>query len=134
MSGDDSVAAAPGRGMLGCLVGMAFAVAVTEAVLGTIQLRLPGWYRAAYYAILGLVFLYPVALVPLLGDPDNPALQWALFGFSPMAALAVALLIPAAHRGRAGAAKNGSPWPWPLYPWSLFVVMAGGLCVRCWSL
>jgi hypothetical protein len=134
MSCDDSVAAAPRRGILGCLVGMAFAVAVTEVVLGTIRLRLPGWYRAAYYAILALVFLYPVALVPLLGDPDNPALQWALFGFSPLAALAVALLIPAAHRGRVGVAKNGSPWPWPLYPWSLFVVMAGGLCVRCWSL
>ena len=46
----------------------------------------------------------------------------------------MALLIPAAHRGRAGVAKNGSPWPWPLYPWAPFVVMAGSLCVRCWSL
>jgi hypothetical protein len=134
MSCDDSVAAAPRRGIIGCLTGMAFAVAVTEVVLGTIRLRLPGWYRAAYYAMLALVFLYPVALVPLLGDPDNPSLQWALFGFAPMAALAVALLIPAARRGRAGAAKNGSPWRWPLYPWSLFVVMVGALGVRCWSL
>jgi hypothetical protein len=134
VSGDDTVAAAPRRGVLGCLVGLAFAVSVSEVVLSTIRLRLPGWYRAAYYAILALVFLYPVALVPLLGDPDNPSLQWALFGFAPMAAIAVTLLIPAARRGRAGVAKNGSPWPWPLYPWSLFVVMVGGLCVRSWSL
>src|SRR5262249_41731959 len=93
-----------------------------------------GWYRAAYYAILGLVFAYPVVLVPLLGDPDNPALQWALFSFSPMAALAATLLVPAARAGRAGAAKNGSPWRWPLYPCALCVVMVGGLCVRSWSL
>ena len=115
------------------MAGLAFAVAVTEVVLGIIRMRLPGWYRAAYYAILGLVFLYPVALVPLLGDPDNPALQWACLP-SPIAALAVLLLIPAARRGRAGVAGNGSPWPWPLYPWSLFVVMVGALCVRSWSL
>jgi hypothetical protein len=134
MSCDDSIPAAPGRGIVGCLAGMAFAAAVTEMVLRTIRLRLPGWYRAAYYAMLALVFLYPVALVPVLGDPDNPALQWALFGFGPMAAMAVALLIPAARSGRAGVAKNGSPWRWPLYPWSLFVVMAGVLGVRCWSL
>ena len=44
------------------------------------------------------------------------------------------LLIPAARRGRAGVARNGSPWRWPLYPWSLFVVMVGALCVRSWSL
>jgi hypothetical protein len=134
VSGDDTVAAAPRRGVVGCLVGMAFAASVTEVVLSTIRLRLPGWYRAAYYAMLALVFLYPVALVPLLGDPENPSLQWALFGFAPMAAMAVTLLIPAARLGRAGVAKNGSPWRWPLYPWSLFVIMVGGLCVRSWSL
>jgi hypothetical protein len=39
--------------------------------------------------------------------------------------------------GRGGApwrTKNGSPWRWPLFPWSLFVVMAGGAIVRCYSL
>jgi hypothetical protein len=134
MSCDDSVPAAPRRGAIGCLAGMAFAVIVTEMVLRSIRLRLPGWYRAAYYAMLALVFLYPVALVPVLGDPDNPALQWALFGFGPMAGLSVALLIPAARRGRAGTAKNGGPWKWPLYPWSLFVVLVGALGIRGWSL
>jgi hypothetical protein len=134
MSCDDTMAADPRKGIAGCAAGLAFAVAVSEVVLGTIRLRLPGWYRAAYYAILGLVFLYPVALVPLLGDPEDPSLQWALFGFAPTAALAVAMLVPAARRGRAGIAKNGSPWRWPLYPWSLFLVLIGALCVRSWSL
>lgn len=134
MSGDDFLAVDHFRGAMGCAVGLAFAAGVSEVVLHVIRLRLPGWYRAAYHAMLALMFLYPVAMVPLLGDPDNPALQWALFGFGPAAALAVMLLVPAARRGSAALEKNGSPWRWPLYPWSLFVVLAAGLCVRAWSL
>ncbi|MHB1555942.1 MAG: hypothetical protein ACYC61_00545 [Isosphaeraceae bacterium] len=134
MSGDDFLAADHARGALGSAVGLAFATSVSEVVLRAIRLRLPGWYRGAYHAMLALVFLYPVAMVPLLGDPDNPALQWALFGFGPAAALAVVLLVPAARGGSAALDKNGSPWRWPLYPWSLFVVLAGALCVRAWSL
>ncbi|MGP0068679.1 MAG: hypothetical protein ACLQGP_34395 [Isosphaeraceae bacterium] len=134
MSCDDNMAANASKGALGYVAGFLFAVVVTEVVLNTIHLRLPGWYRLAYYAILGLVFLYPVALIPLLGDPENPTLQWALFGFSPMAALAITTLVPAARRGRAFLEKNGSPWRWPMYPWALFFVLVGGLCVRSMSL
>ncbi|HEX3450569.1 MAG TPA: hypothetical protein VHS97_20105, partial [Isosphaeraceae bacterium] len=134
MSFDDTMAADPRRGSLGYLGGFAFAVVVSEAVLRTIQLRLAGWYRAAYHAILAVVFLYPIALAPVLGEPESPRLQWALFGFSPLAGLVLLLLVPAARGGVALVAKNGSPWRWPLYPWSLFFVMAGGVGVRCYSL
>jgi hypothetical protein len=134
MNCDDSMAANAQRGALGYIGGFVFAVVVTESVLHTIRLRLPGWYRLAYYLILALVFLYPLALGPLLGDPDRPALQWALFGFSPLAALAVAALVPAARGGPALVAENGSPWRWPMYPWSLFFVMVIGLGVRANSL
>ncbi len=134
MSCDDTMAASSSKGTLGYLGGLLFAVVVTEAVLHTIRLRLPGWYRLSYYAIMALIFLYPVAISPLLGDPDNPTLQWALFGFSPLAGLAVATLVPAARRGRAYLEKNGSPWRWPMYPWALFIVLVGGLSVRCSSL
>ena len=81
-----------------------------------------------------MVFLYPIALSPILSQPESPRLQWALFGFSPLAALALLLLVPAARGGAAYVAKNGSPWRWPLYPWSLFFVIAMGVCVRCYSL
>ena len=134
MSCDDTMAANPSKGALGYLGGFLFAVAVTEGVLHTIRLRLPGWYRLSYYVILALMFLYPVALTPLLGDPENPRLQWALFGFSPLAGLAVSTLVPAARRGRLYLEKNGSPWRWPMYPWALFFVLVGGLSVRCSSL
>ncbi len=134
MSFDDTMAADSRRGTLGYLAGFAFAVVVSEALLRTIELRLAGWYRAAYYAILALVFLYPIALAPVLGEPESPRLQWALFSFSPLAGLVLLLLVPAARGGAGYVAKNGSPWRWPLYPWSLFFVMAGGICVRCYSL
>ncbi len=133
-SGDDKMAADSLRGAIGYLIGFCFAVVLSEIVLHTIRLRLPGWYRAAYHAILALVFLYPIALVPLLNEPESPRLQWALFGFSPLATLVLLLLVPAARGGAAYVAKNGSPWRWPLYPWSLFLIMAGGLAVRSYSL
>jgi hypothetical protein len=134
LCGDETMAADPRRGVVSCAGGFLFAVVVTEAVLRTIRLRLPGWYRAAYYLILGLVFLYPIALSPFLNEPEGPRLQWGLFGFSVLAGLVLTTLVPAARAGAALVAGNGSPWRWPLYPWSLFVVMAFGLGVRCYSL
>lgn len=108
-SGDDAMAADPRGGYLGCLGGFLFAVVVTESVLHAIRLRLPGWYRAAYHAILALVFLYPIALSPILSQPESPRLQWALFAFSPLAALVLLLLVPAARNGPDYVTKNGSP-------------------------
>jgi len=134
LCGDETIAADPRRGMVGCAGGFLFAAVVTEAVLRTIRLRLSGWYRGAFYLILALVFLYPIALVPVLSDPESPRVQWALFGFSALAGLVLIALVPAARGGAAFVAENGSPWRWPLYPWSLFVVMVAGLGVRCYSL
>jgi hypothetical protein len=134
MSGDDTLASNPGKGTLGCLGGLLFAVIVTEAILRTIRLALPGWYRAAYYLILALMFLYPIALIPLVSEPDSPRLQWALFGFPVFSGLVLTALAPAARRGAAYVALNGSPWRWPLFPWSLFLIMAGILAVRSYSL
>jgi hypothetical protein len=114
MSGDDVMAADPEKGALVCLGGFPFVAVVTEAVLRVIRLRLPGWYRTAYYLIMALVFLYAVALLPFLTKPDSPSLQWAHFGFSPLAGLALTALVPAARAGRAHIARNGSPWRWPL--------------------
>ncbi len=127
-------------GLVGDIGGVLFAVSLSEALLRGMRLRLPLGFRLPYHLSLALVFLYPVALSPWLGDPGrpNPTLLWALFGFSPMAGLVALSLLPAIRRGPSYVKDNGSPWIWPLYPWSLFVVLGVGLGARagtlCWSM
>ncbi len=127
---DETLARNPRLGVAFYLGGLLFAVAVSEGLLRGIRLRLSAFYRAPYYLILSLFFLYPVALTPLLGDPDNQLLQWALFGFSTLAGAAFLSLIPAVRRGAGYVAKNGSPWRYPLYPWVLFGLLGGAVCGR----
>ena len=112
------------------LGGWLFAVAVSEGLLRGIGLALPFWYRAPYYLLLTLFFVYPVALSPLLDRPESPELQWALFGFSTVAGLLFLSLIPAVRKGASYVAGNGSPWPWPLYPWTLFGLLALAVAAR----
>jgi hypothetical protein len=111
---------------------------VTEGLLRGIRLRLPAGFRVPYYLTLGLFFLYPLALVPVLREPHSEALLWGLFGFSPAAGLVFLTLLPAIRRGPAYLRDNGSPWPWPFHPWSLFVFLAVAVVGRsfllCWSL
>ena len=126
------------QGVACYLAGLAFAIAVSEGLLRAMRFRLPIGYRLPYFLFLALFFLYPVALSPLLRRPTSPVLQWALFGFSPVAGLLALTLLPAIRRGPAYLAKNGTPWRWPYYPWSLFVFLGLGVCARayylCWSM
>src|SRR5262245_44874344 len=134
---DELLALDPARGSLFYLGGLAFAVAVTEALLRGIRLRLPALFRLPYYLVLALFFLYPLALVPLVRDPHSEALMWGLWGFSPAAGLLFLALLPAIRRGHDYTRDNGSPWPWPYYPWSVFVFLAVAVVGRsfllCWS-
>jgi hypothetical protein len=131
---DETLTSKPRLGVACDLAGLLFAVVVSEAVLRGIRLALPALFRVPYYLILALFFLYPAALVPLLGDPSRPALQWGLFGFSTLAGLAFLTLVPAIRRGPGYVAKNGSPWTFPLYPWVLFGLLALAVCGRAFYL
>ncbi len=115
-----------------------FAVAVSEGMLRGIRLRLAPFFRAPYYFVVTLFFLYPVALTPLIDQPRSEELSWAMFGFSPAAALVFLTLLPAIRRGREYVRDNGSPWCWPWYPWTLFGVLAFAVPARsallCWSM
>ncbi len=135
---DELLVMNPDRGVPLNVAGLVFAAAVTEAVLRGIRLRLPAGFRLPYYLALGLFFLYPVALTPVIRSPRSDTLLWGLWGFAPAAGLVFLALLPAARQGPGYVRGNGSPWPWPFYPWSLFVFLAVAVCGRaflaCWSL
>ncbi|MFO0799995.1 MAG: hypothetical protein U0804_21190 [Gemmataceae bacterium] len=134
---DELLVTNPDRGTLLNGAGLLFAVVVTELVTRGIRLKLPTGFLGPYYLILALFFLYPVALAPAARAPESDELLWGLWGFAPAAGLAFLLLLPAARRGAAYTRRNGSPWPWPFFPWSLFVFLAVAVCGRafllCWS-
>ncbi|MCI0681970.1 MAG: hypothetical protein L0Y71_07695 [Gemmataceae bacterium] len=135
---DEVLVLTPERGVACGVLGFMFAVVVSEGILRAIRLRLPGWFRMPYYLILALFFVYPLALRPFLHEPHSPTLLWGLFGFSPAAGLLFLTLLPAIRRGPDHVRGNGSPWPFPLYPWSLFVFLAmavvGRSILLCWSM
>jgi hypothetical protein len=135
---DEVLVLDPGRGFLCYLLGLLFALGVSEGLLRGIRLALPLGFRVPYYLILSLFFLYPLALRPLLAEPHSEALMWGLFGFCPLAGLLFLTLLPAIRRGPDYVHDNGSPWRWPLYPWVLFGLLAVAVPARafllCWSM
>jgi hypothetical protein len=135
---DEVLVLNPAQGIACSVWGLVFAVAMSEGLLRGTRLRLPPWFRFSYYLILGLFFLYPLALSPFLADPHSEALQWGLFGFSSVAGLIFLTLLPAIRHGPEYVRNNGSPWRWPLYPWALFGLLALAVPARafllCWSM
>lgn len=134
---DELLVLEPRRGRLFNLGGLAFAVLLSEGVLLGLGLRLPVLFRVPYHLALVLFFLYPIALAELRTG-DGEVMLWALWGFGPAAGLVTLTLLPAARRGAGYLRGTNSPWPWPFYPWSLFVFLAVAVCGRsfllCWSL
>jgi hypothetical protein len=135
---DEVLVLNPERGRLCFAIGFVFAVAVSESLLRGLQLRLPARFRVPYYLTLGLFFLYPLLLQPLVADPHGESLQWGLFGFSAVAGLIFLTLVPAVRAGDADLRHDVSPWTWPAYPWALFVMLAvavpGRAWLLCWSM
>jgi len=116
------------------LIGLVFAIVVSESLLRGIRLKLPALFRVPYYLILSLFYLYPVALAPMVTDLESRVMPWALFAFPSMAGVLFLTLLPAIRRGAKYLDDNGSPWPWPLYPWVLFGVLGLGVCGRSYYL
>ena len=79
----------PLRGVACNVVGLLFAIVVSEGILRGIRLSLPMGFRVPYYLLLGLFFLYPLGLANLLNlrEPKSEAVMWGLFGFAPLAGL-----------------------------------------------
>jgi hypothetical protein len=135
---DEVLVLEPARGRACSLAGLLFALLVTEGLLRGIRLRMPAVFRIPCYLILALFFLYPVALGPLVREPRSETTLWSLFAFSSVAGLVFLTLLPAIRRGPDCVRHNGSPWPWPQYPWVLFGLLALAVPARafllCWSM
>ncbi len=123
--------------MQSATIGWAFAAAgagavliLTEAILWVCRLRLPWPYRLSHYAIFAVLLMSaPVASAWVRDQRDDWANASPLI-FSVAIALALLPLIPAMRRRSVGLRHHGSPWRFPLYPLSLFVVLLVVACIR----
>lgn len=131
---DEILSRDPGEGVMCCFLGLVFASLLSEGLLRGLRLRLPARFRVPYHLGLALFFAYPAAISPWLRSPDDPGLLWAIFGFAPAAGLVTLTLLPASRTGPGYLRDNGSPWPWPLYPWVVFGVLGFGACARSYYL
>jgi hypothetical protein len=121
-----------GAKFLAC--GLAFSLLVSEALLRMLRLRFPWAYRGPFYLLLALVFAYPAWLGHLSLEDRTAEMSWYVLGFPTFAAIASAALAPAARRRGRDVMDNGTPWGWPLYPWSLFVLLAAPILLRSYAL
>jgi hypothetical protein len=114
--------------------GLSFSVLVSEGLCRGLKIRFPFAYRGPYYALLVLLFAYPVFVSGEVTGLESTAIHWRIFLFSPAAGALFLLLIPAIRRGAEIVRENGTPWRWPWFPWTAFAFLAFGVCVRSYVL
>ena len=115
-------------------VGLGFSLVVCESLLLLLRLRFPGSYRLPFYLLLALLFGYPAWLGHLSLENRLTEMAWYVLGFPTIAGLLFALLAPAARSRGQNVTHNGTPWGWPLYPWSLFVLLGVGVLLRAYAM
>lgn len=133
---DDVLSIFPAIGKPLLLLGLLLAISVTECLLLGLRMRMPMFFRLPLHGMLALLFLYPLCLVPdyfPLSLKIVP-ITWRLFLFAPLAAVLILTLLSAVRRGPGYVNKNGTPWSWPLYPWTAFGTLIAGLGVRTYTL
>lgn len=121
-----------GAGLM--LFGFLFSSSVSEAVLRWAKIRLGIWYRIPYHLMLALFYLAPWMCTPELHPRSRPMQEWLLFSFPVTAGVLFLCLLPAVRRGREYAAENGTPWGWPLFPWTAFGLIAFAVALRSYAL
>ena len=104
----------------GCFI---FSVFIIESVLLATCIRFASLYRLALYAILALFFAIPVVAGYAIAENHQFLKHWAAPIFSTAMSIGLVTMSPALSRGKQYVAKNGTPWPWPLFPLSPFVVL-----------
>jgi hypothetical protein len=115
-------------------VGLGFSLAVCESLLLLLRLRFPWSYRLPFYLLLALLFGYPAWLGHLSLENRLTEMAWYVLGFPTIAGLIFALLVPAVRSRGQNVIGNGTPWGWPLYPSSLFVLLGVGVLLRAYAM
>lgn len=137
VSFDDLLVMDAAVGMRLILYGFALCVIVTEGLLRGLAMRFPWPFRLPYYALLSLIFWYPLAMNAVLQSAALSSgfnLAWGILLYSVLAGCGLLLLVPAIRYGRRYAAKNGTPWQWPWYPLPVFFFLALGAGWRIYAL
>ncbi|MEO2013851.1 MAG: hypothetical protein ABGZ53_05715 [Fuerstiella sp.] len=125
-----------GRGHLYQMLvaGVLFSVGLAEFLIRGLPIRLTAGYRLPLYGFLTLFFLWPALLLRELTLFEVQTTRWLIAAFPLVAGLLTIALIPAIRKGAAAVANNGTPWNWPLFPWTPFVFIALAVCFRSYSL
>ncbi len=105
------------------MLGATFTLITTELVIRSCGLRFPSWYRLAFYAMLMTFFSMPIVLGYAVRHDHVRLTNWGAPLFSTLVAAALLLLIPAIRQGESLVRDNGTPWRWPLYPLSAFLIL-----------
>jgi hypothetical protein len=114
--------------------GLAFSLALCELLVRMLRLKFPWTYRGPFYLMLTALFAYPAWLGRLSLEHRDAEMSAYVLGFPTIAAVLFAVMAPANRRRGRDVLNNGTPWGWPLYPWSLFVVVGVGIALRAYAI
>lgn len=123
----------PAAGARLLLLGLAFAIALSEGVLRGLRLPLAKRYRGPYYLMLGLLFGYPLLLGVLSKVGKGEQVPHFVALFPVIGGIAFLTLFPAARRHDQRQLPAGHPWRWPIYPWSAVVMLLVAMGLRTYS-
>lgn len=115
-------------------LGSSFAIIIGELLIRGLPIQLSAGYRLPLYGFLVLFFAWPATLLPELTSLSSAQTRWLIAAFPLLSGLLAIALIPAIRTGSAAVANNGTPWGWPLFPWTPFVFIALAVCFRSYSL
>ena len=116
------------------LLGLCFSALISEALIRGLKIQFPLLYRVPFYLFLSLFFVYPLWVSESVARVSAETISWRIFLFPVFAAVVALTLIPAIHRRAEYVRANGTPWRWPLFPWTVFVFLAFGVCCRSYIL
>ncbi len=124
----------PAEGKLLIYSGFGLAVLVTEGLLHGLGIRLRALFRVPYYLWLGLMYFFPIWVSPEVTGLQALDTSWRLLAFPVVAGVMALTLLPAVWRGSDYCSRNGTPWSWPLFPWTMFGFIALATLVRTYAL